>query len=72
MQVFYCGMLIKHHYDPLTWNINSILKNWLIIIIKTPLNHLTNDASVVLKMRELPAALISMVMHAPHSAPLAF
>lgn len=35
MQVFYCGMLIKHHYDALIWNINSVLKNWLIIIIKT-------------------------------------
>lgn len=54
--VFYCGMLIKHHYDALIWNINSILKNWLIIIVKKPLNHLTNDALVVLKMREFLAA----------------
>jgi len=56
MRVFYCGMLIKHHYDALILNVNSILKNWLIIIKKIPLNHLTNDASVVLKMQEFLAA----------------
>lgn len=68
--VFYCGMLIKHHYDALIWNINSILKNWLIIIVKKPFKSLDKWCLGGIKNAGIPGCkLISMLMHSrPTSA----